>query len=760
MEVNRRLEHIKIYLLKKDLTVINDDTKQYLNKISLKYLTKMDLSNIEVSNLKLILEISNILYNNSNLDMLPLDDGVYDLLLELYRTYNSNIPIGAENIQFDSSEQIIESEIQCPFSIMKTNGMLYTKEILGTSYPSQILTKPFEYDNDATVLSKRLLNTHHNYPKLVGTLDKCKFTLNEQAREKGVVDDPTVKIFERDFINKHINNGIIDPNNIKLVAMLKYDGISVEADVSNRVLSARTRGKDSNAADLTPILYNYAFPEALKYVPDKDIFGMKFEAIITYEDLIEFNRRRDDKISNYKNARTAIIGLFGSGNANSYKDLITLVPLATSLDIDKITEIEFMNKYYSTKESLRSTVIEGNYINVLFQVKRFVEEAEYMRDFMPFMYDGVVISYTDEKVINKLGRKNNVDQFSIAIKFNPMKKNTIFRGYSYTVGQDGSITPMIHYDPVEFYGTVHTKSSGHSYNRFKELNLRLGDMLDIEYVNDVMPYVNKPDNSYNAKNKNEVIKFIKRCPICNTVLVSSVSGKSMICSNYNCEGRKLARMVNMMSKLNLKDFGEANLKEINQYSLNDLLNITMDDLDKTNLGPLMKTKLLERINDIKYKEIKDYEIIGSIGFTNIGRRNWKIILNKISIEDIINLSDDNLKNLLVNIKGIGSSKADTIIEERVYFKDDLNTISKMNNVIRSLGQQSGKSVRFTGVRNKKLIDTLNNLGFDATDGSVTKTTDILIVPYDGFTSSKTKKVSNKCIIVAIDDIINHPHDYI
>ena len=46
----------------------------------------------------------------------------------------------------------------------------------------------------------------------------------------------------------------------------------------------------------------------------------------------------------------------------------------------------------------------------------------------------------------------------------------------------GSITPMIHYDSVEFYGTIHPKSTGHSYKRFKELNLAVGDIICAEYV--------------------------------------------------------------------------------------------------------------------------------------------------------------------------------------------------------------------------------------------------------------------------------------
>ena len=50
---------------------------------------------------------------------------------------------------------------------------------------------------------------------------------------------------------------------------------------------------------------------------------------------------------------------------------------------------------------------------------------------------------------------------------------------------------MIYFDPIEFNGTIHKKASGHSYERFKDLALHYNDILEVSYVNDVMPYVTK-----------------------------------------------------------------------------------------------------------------------------------------------------------------------------------------------------------------------------------------------------------------------------
>ena len=47
---------------------------------------------------------------------------------------------------------------------------------------------------------------------------------------------------------------------------------------------------------------------------------------------------------NYVNHRNAIIGLFGRLDARAFRDYMTPVPLESSLDTDRITEIQFLNK--------------------------------------------------------------------------------------------------------------------------------------------------------------------------------------------------------------------------------------------------------------------------------------------------------------------------------------------------------------------------------------------------------------------------------
>lgn len=763
--MHERLNNILQRLLSGDLSCLSSDNIIQVSEDAIDLLNKPVLDEYDQMCANLIISISQIVYNNTDRSVLFLDDGIYDLLLEKYKEYDKQFQVGAPVIRFDQNgEAVTEREFIEPMTFIEDRDRfieesLYFEDL--TRRPPIDINLFKEVDrNSGKTISKRNVNIPHMYPKLVGSLDKCKFTLDKEAIERDAFEDDNVKIFERDFLAKHLQMGLIDMETpFELIAELKYDGVSVEADVTHKILSARSRG-DANAdiaADMSDIFAGYEFPYAPK-MGDEEAFGMKFEAIISYLNLDKLGRLKGRY---YKNSRNGIIGLLGSSDAYDYRDLITLIPLATSIEgIDRVEEIEFLNKYYNSGEYLRYSILKGTYVEILYQVYKFVKEAEVLRNVLPFMYDGVVISYRDPKIINALGRENSINKYSIAIKFNPLVREAVFTGYSYTVGQDGTITPMIHYTPVEFYGTIHTKSSGHSYKRFMDLGLAVGDIIQVEYTNDVMPYVTKPQVQNNFVNNNPPEQFPITCPYCGSTVIVNESGKSAICPNKKCPERVVAKMANMMSKLNLKDFGEETFRLLKTSSLAELLNYTYDDIK--GLGPLTAEKLISRINEVKTIPLYDYKIMGSIGFTGIAIETWKKILNVLPLMQVVTDPDEELYMKLRSIKGIGDVTARTIVHERHDLSDDISEILALPNLILSYGMKSGKMIRYTGCRpDDELTAYLTAKGCDARgDAGVTKNTDILVVPYIGFSSSKVSKVGEDTVIVDFAAFKSNPDMYL
>lgn len=787
-------------LCKGNISVLTLENKKFLNDLALVLLNSKDIiwDQPTIDNLKYLIMVCNLLYNRTDMIVLPIEDGVYDLLLEKYKTFDPEFQVGSVVVQFQDQ---IEKELLSGGSKKAINPLRFIKPVEkdetrqyfeqqikrydsnhGRYTSSEIFAvNPLKF-NDDQYISKRTHNTKHNHPQLVGTLDKCKFVLDADAIERDVYDDPNVKILERDFFIEHIKNGIItEDQELEIVMELKYDGVSVEADCTNVVESARTRGDTGigEAADITPILKGYRFPRNT-VLPYTEV-GVKFEAIMTKHDLEAFNKAKN---YNYANCRTAIIGLFGSSDAYKYRDYITLIPLAIDRDNvpeikDRMTEIEFMNTLYRTKgEPLRYCYIRGNYRTCLYLIKKFAEEAEYARNYLNFAFDGIVISYLDEGIRERLGRENFINKYSMAVKFNPDEKLTTFLGYTFEVGQAGNICPMIHYAPVEFFGTIHPKSTGSSLDRFKKLALKPGDIIKVSYNNDVMPYVHKFDCEQNRNNPNPLCEFPDVCPACGTKLIISDSGKSAICPNIKCEARNISRIVNMFQKLNIKGFGESTVTALELHeactSTGSFCECMAWAGDKRRsrlierLGPGNAENFRNTINEFIDTPIEDYKIIGALGFSNIGPRKWKLVFSKYTLKEFIYAMDDlpikaarkKVFETISSIKNLGESTAKTIMDEYDFFSFDMFEIAHHCKIIDSKNISTKKEIRFTGCRNKQLEEQLNSMGYDANGGSVTKSTDILIVPYKGFSSTKTAKVSENTMVIPMDDFIENMDKYL
>lgn len=717
-----------------------------------------------------LLHIGNIIYNNTDLDDSNqiIDNDTYDILLERYRVYNPNVQVGAEPVQFTpiQSNQYEEHDQFIVWNDTLDEETSLFKQDIYDPQVDPLQPQPFiVYGGE--ISGKKYRTVAHGNNELVGTLDKCKCVLLSQAIEKGYEDDPSVKVLERDFFQNHIRSGFINYHDpITMILELKYDGLSVVVTVKNKmVVYAVSRGDTGRdeATDLTPILYGYPFPN----LPEDIEMDIKCEAVMTRIDLAYYNRERD---KDYKNCRSAIIGLFSSNEGALYRKYITLVPLkvahsslsgkGTELDsIDRVTEVEFINRYLVTKEFLRNAVVTGDYNTILFMIKKFADEAELIRPLMPTMYDGIVVSYCDENIRRILGRENFVNKYSIAVKFNTMKKLTELLAISYTIGQDGTVTPMAHYKPVTFIGTVHTKSSLASLARFNENKFKIGNIIEVEYRNDVMPYVTTPELDHNKENPNPVLEFISICPVCGTKLVISKSGKSAKCPNVKCKGRSIARMANMMDKLGIKDFAEASVEKINKYHLIDIINMDAESLVDI-IGEVNAHKFVERMNELKTKPIYDFEIIGALGFSGIAQETWKKIFSKVDMISLVAAYDNGtLENILSGIKGIGPMTRQTIIDEFDFFEYDIKYIIKMPNIKSSLGLKQ-KSIRVTGFRDPELMEYLKSLGFDASDKGVTKSTDLLLIPNEEFTSSKLNKVGPNTQVVTIQDFRNNMNYYL
>ena len=727
--------------------LLSDDDRSKIQDYC-KYVLDVDPKSVNDENTQIrlinIIKIANIYYNNDFNGLLLIDDDIYDRIVVLLRQTSIPIPIGAPRIELkesipNSNNTLLESKQGSLKQVVRfTNAGEYFNTLTSNAtrplYDDYIINPD---DNDCSY--RKLRNTGHRYD-LCGTLDKCKFVTNLDAKSAGVFEDTSVMVFERDFLNPHIKKGIVNPNDITIIASLKYDGISVEATVQgDTIISACSRGDMANneASDLTPILGGMKFKRA-EGISKQDEFGIKFEFIVNS---LNMNRLLKQYKVNYVNHRNAIIGLFGRLDARAFRDYMTPVPLESSLDTDRITEIQFLNKYYTKGLDLRHIVIRGNKSEVLKQLSEFVEEASNIRSFMPFAYDGIVVEYVDPNIRNILGKLNSIPRYSVAIKFNPLKRQSIFTHYTYSVGYSGVIIPMAHFEPVDFMGAIHDKTTIHSYARFKNLKLCKGDKVNLSLNNDVIVYLTKAEDNDTREDREQYLeKFPTHCPSCGTKLEYSLSGDTAYCPNFYCRERSLNRIAGMLQKLGVKDFGLETVRALDIKNVIELFNVDTKRAQQV-LGTNNGIKFKKTIEALKDVELPDYRVLASLGFPGIGNVTWLKLLQGAPIDVLLNGTIDDIAKCYHKVKvGIGPKTIQCIITEREHFREEIEFLYKNLKILNTpVGiVRKHKIVAFSGVRDQQLEKLFEEKGFKISDSFVNGCT-VLVVPSIGFMSSKVKK---------------------
>lgn len=722
--------------------IISKEEKEFINNIASAFINNQQVS---ITDIIVIIEISNALYNNAFNIQLPLDDEIYDSIIVLCKKMDIKYPVGAPTIKFynlpnNNLEKHKTESKEVVMVIDNINNYIYHNNIGLNRNPYNHLDFNINNDLDHIKFDKSITaNSKYN---MCGTLDKCKYVLNTDAKTGGELNSQSVNIFERDFILPHIHDNLINYNDIDIIAELKYDGISVEAEIyGDEIISAVSRGDTGNneSTDLTPIFKGYKFNKASNL--SKERFGIKFEAIITLRNINLISQKFG---KTYVNPRNAIIGLSGSNESRIFRDYITLVPLESSISNlfnDRLGEIEFLNKFYSKEIEMRYAYIRNNYMTAMYQLKQFYNEADSLRPFMKFWYDGIVVEYNNKQLRNSLGKVHSIPRYSIAIKFPPAKALSIFRGYTYSVGQSGVITPTAHFDPVLLMGATQSKTTAHSYKRVKNLHLAIGDRVIITLKNDVIPYINNAEQMNDTGRIPE--KFPTNCPSCGYPLTFTDS--SAMCLNFFCEEKCIARLTNNLSKLNIRDFSTESIRALKVKSFKQLMEVNLETA-KNILGEVNGEKLINRINFLKNTNYPDYRLVGALGFTSIAIETWKLILSNIPLENFINYKGKDLNRMidsLTSIKGIGKVTAQSIKNELKFFINDIIYIMENMKIIKSniMNNNIKPKVRFTGIRDKKLEQLFTDSGYDArSEAGVTKDTSILIIPYIGFNSSKVSKI--------------------
>lgn len=391
-------------------------------------------------------------------------------------------------------------------------------------------------------VKSELKKVTHNHPML--SLDKTKS-----------IDD--LKKFLGD------KNGIL---------MLKLDGLTVSLRyINGDLVSAETRGNGEIGED---ILHNAKvfsnIPVHINYGGELIVDG---EAIITYDtfECINTNLPEGEK---YKNPRNLVSG--------SVRQLDSKIAAERNI---KFIAWKMVNGDDSNSFNKRLNILHDLGFEV---TPRYIVNKEVIGDLIDclkgtaehckFPIDGMVLGYDDVAYGESLGATGHHLRSQMAFKFYDEEVETTLKSIDWTMGKTGVLTPTAIFEPVEIDGTTVERASLHNISILNETlggTPHVGQKITVYKANQIIPQVLSADKK---PNYNNTIFIPLRCPICggNTEVKQENNSQVLICSNDNCKGKLLGKLVHFVSKnaMNIDGLSEATLEKfINKGWLNSFKNV-------------------------------------------------------------------------------------------------------------------------------------------------------------------------------------------
>ena len=543
----------------------------------------------------------------------------------------------------------------------------------------------------------------------------------------------------------------------------KMDGLTIVLTYENGELQkAVTRGNGI----VGEVITNNA--RTFKNIPLKIAYQgrlvLRGEAIITYSDFERINETIEDVDAKYKNPRNLC-----SGSVRQLNNQITAernvrfyaFALVSAQDVDMHNSRAYQMEWLKSQgfEVVEYRMVTGESLD---EAMDYFSHAIENNDFPS---DGLVALYDDIAYGDSLGSTAKFPRNAFAFKWADEIRETTLREIEWSPSRTGLINPIAVFDPVELEGTTVSRASVHNVSIVKELQLGIGDTIQVYKANMIIPQI--AENLTRSSN----LEIPHICPVCGEEarVIQENEVESLYCMNPDCVAKKIKAFTLFVSRdaMNIDGLSEATLEKLIAkgfiHDFGDIFEIAKhreEIVTMEGFGEKSYDNLIASID--KAKETTLAKVIYSLGISNIGLSNARVICRHFDDDlDKIRTAEE---EEISAIDGIGPVIAKSLTK---YFKDPENnrkldhllgylhinkeevsenqTLAGMNFVI------TGSLEHFSNRGEvKKLIESLGG----KVTGTVTGKTNYLINNDTTSNSSKNKKARELGIpILSEEDFI-------
>ena len=536
--------------------------------------------------------------------------------------------------------------------------------------------------------------------------------------------------------------------NQKTVLSWKMDGLTIVLTYQDgKLKKALTRGNGV----VGEVITNNA--KVFKNVPLQIAYQgeliLRGEAIISYSDFEKINEQIEDVDAKYKNPRNLC-----SGSVRQLNNEITAKRNVYfyAFSLVRAEGVDFNNSRACQFEWLKTQgfdIVEYRMVDS----KNLEETIQYFSDKIStndFPSDGLVALYDDIAYGDSLGSTAKFPRNAFAFKWKDEIRETTLKEIEWSPSRTGLINPVAIFEPVELEGTTVSRASVHNISILKELELGIGDRIEVYKANMIIPQI--AENLTRSRN----LTIPEFCPVCKekTKIQKSNDVEVLICTNPECQAKKIKSFTLFVSRdaMNIDGLSEATLEKfilngfIKEFGdIYELEHYKDAIIEMDGFGEKSYENLIDNIKKSSHTTLP--RLVYALGIANIGVANAKVLCKEFDydLQKLMQADEETISQ----IEGIGSVIAKSVTD---YFKNEENqrklkhlltylTFEEMK--IETGNPLSGKQFVITGSVNQfenrsAMKEFIEKRGGKVT-GSVSKKTDYLINNDTESSSSKNKK---------------------
>ena len=344
----------------------------------------------------------------------------------------------------------------------------------------------------------------------------------------------------------------------KAMISWKLDGLTIVLTYQGgELVKAVTRGNGIEGEVIT----NNAkvFQNVPLHIPYQGELVLRGEAVISYKDFEAINEKIEDVDAKYKNPRNLC-----SGSVRQLNNEITAKRNVKffAFTLVRAEEVDFHNSRMYQMQWLKEQgfdVVEHHPVTA----ETIEEEVAWFAKAIgknEIPSDGLVLVYDDIAYGQSLGTTAKFPRDSFAFKWADEIRETTLLEIEWSPSRTGLINPVAVFEPVELEGTTVSRASVHNISIMEELELGVGDTIQVYKANMIIPQIAENLTRSGVKDIPTV------CPVCGGTTKISMENetKTLFCTNPECQAKHVKAFSLFVSRdaMNIEGLSATTLEKL------------------------------------------------------------------------------------------------------------------------------------------------------------------------------------------------------